>query len=422
MPAERVVVNVGPLQRSGRIQAIDVLRGVALLGIVVVNAKFFGLPLAEQMDGGIHEGTLLDRIANLIVVTAAEFKFVSLFSLLFGFGLAMQRQRRHAIGEGFGWFGVRRMALLGIFGFLHAIGIWYGDILFIYAGVGLLLIPLLQLGATIRLVVGTIAIGWSATAIAALGALILVATPEQPDPSTVDTSLRGLDAARAAWFDPQHPIWIAAETEAFRSGPYLDAVIFRSLTWSQTLFFALFCFGWQMLGMALIGTWMHDVGMFGREGTDLRRRLAAIAFPIGCLLSIGCGAVYWFGPKDAPLGIIAQGVQIVSAALMAVGGAGLLTIVVDAGRLPGAATLATVGRMSLTAYLLESVVFMGLMSHWGFGWFGQLSSAGLVGLSLVVYLLVAGFCILWSRRFRMGPVEWIWRSASYLGRTAADSR
>ncbi len=412
----------GPLQSSGRIQAIDVLRGIALLGIVVVNAKFFGLPLAAQMDGGIHAGPPLDRIANLIVVTAAEFKFVSLFSLLFGFGLAMQRRRRLAIRKGFAWFGVRRMAILAVFGFLHAIGIWFGDILFIYAGIGLLLIPLLQLGTTIRLVLGILAIAWSAIAIAALGTLVVLATPEQPDPSTVDTSLRGFDAARAAWFDPQHPIWIAAETEAFRSGPFLDAVVFRSLTWFQALFFAAFCAGWQMLGMALIGTWMHDVDMFGREAVALRRGLAWIAFPIGCVLSIGCGAVYWFEPKDGYLGIAAQSVQMISAALMAVGGAMFITRLVDAGRVPGVRILASIGRMSLTAYLLESVIFTAITLHWGLGWFGQLSTTQLVGLAFVVYALVAVFCVVWTARFRMGPMEWLWRTASYLGRPDPGSK
>ena len=404
----------GPLQSSGRIQAIDVLRGIALLGIVVVNASIFGRPLAELVGGGFDAELLTDRLTRLFVVVVAEFKFVSLFSLLFGFGLAMQRQRRLAAGRSFAWFGVRRMVILGIFGMIHAIAIWYGDILFIYAGIGLLLLPLLQLGATTRLVLGVIAIAWSTLAIAALNGLTL-AMQVPPDPSTVDTSLRGWDAVFSASFDPAHPNWVAAETAALASGPFLDATLFRSLAWSFSLFFTAFSFGWHMLGMALIGTWMHEVGLFGSDAVDRQRRLAVSTFPLGCLLSIACGTIFWWASGTA-IGVVAQSVQMISAALMAVGGAMLITRLVEAGRVPGARILASIGRMSLTAYLLESVIFTAITVHWGLGWFGQLSVAQLVGLAFVVYALVAVFCVVWIARFRMGPMEWLWRTASYLGR------
>lgn len=402
-----------PLTGSGRIQAIDVLRGIALLGIVVVNAPFFGLPMAASMEGGINSGPLLDRLASLLVMIVAEFKFVSLFSLLFGFGLAMQRQRRLATGTGFAWFGVRRMLVLAAFGALHAVGLWFGDILFVYAGVGLLLIPLLQLGRTTRLVLGIVALAWATVALAGFNVLML-ASPEAAGASIADPPLRGLDAMRAAQLDPSHPEWIDAEIAALGGGPFLDATLFRSVIWIQSIMFSILCFGWQMLGMALIGTWLHDVAAFGPEGKPLRRTLAVVALPLGVVLSVGCGVVFWNMPKNAPLGILCQSVQIAAAPLVAVGGAAFVTILVNAGRLPLASILANVGRMSLTAYLLESVVFVALMGHWGLGWFGTCSRAELLGLAIVVYATVATFCVVWSLGFRMGPIEWLWRTASYL--------
>ena len=71
--------------------------------------------------------------------------------------------------------------------------------------------------------------------------------------------------------------------------------------------------------------------------------------------------------------------------------------------------------MSLTAYLLESVLFIALMSHWGLSWFNERSLTELVGLAVLVYLGVTVFCLVWSSIFRMGPMEWIWRQGSYLG-------
>jgi uncharacterized protein len=72
-----------------------------------------------------------------------------------------------------------------------------------------------------------------------------------------------------------------------------------------------------------------------------------------------------------------------------------------------------VGRLSLTAYLLESVLFTAFMQSWGLGWFGTLGRLELLGLAVAIYLAVAVMCILWSRRFGRGPLERVWRWASY---------
>ena len=95
----------GPLPAARRIAAIDVLRGLALLGIVVVNSAYFGLPLTESLASKQGEGPMLDQIAGMLVSVFAEFKFISIFSILFGFGLAMQRARRLESTGRFAGFG-----------------------------------------------------------------------------------------------------------------------------------------------------------------------------------------------------------------------------------------------------------------------------------------------------------------------------
>ncbi|MAD78105.1 MAG: hypothetical protein CMJ51_04520 [Planctomycetaceae bacterium] len=404
----------GPLSPSDRITSIDVLRGLALLGIVIVNAAYFGLPLGGVLDGGIGAGSMSDRVTAILVVVFAEVKFISIFSILFGFGLAMQRSRRLAANTGFAAFGVRRMLLLAVFGLLHVLTLWYGDVLFLYAGLGLLLIPMLCLDASVRLVLAAVMICGAGVFVGLLSLLGMMGPPIV-DPSTVDGSLRGFDAILEAQGDPTRPVWIDAEVAAFRNGPFLDALTFRISSWALGQIISIFGFAWHVLGMALIGSWMHDRDFFGAGGSVLRRRMTFTVLPGGLLLSIAAGMIFWVEGKASIPGAVATLIQNLSAVMIALGLVSLISLRVDAGRMPLSRIFSAVGRMSLTAYLLESVVFSALMLHWGLGWFDQISRTGLVGLSLLVYTAVALFCLLWSRRFAMGPMEWLWRQGAYLG-------
>ena len=99
--------------------------------------------------------------------------------------------------------------------------------------------------------------------------------------------------------------------------------------------------------------------------------------------------------------------------MLAIGLISAVTELVEAARMPGAGVLAAVGRMSLSAYLLETLLFTAVMQWWGLGWFGSVGRAGLVGLAVAIYAIVAALCLLWGRRFGMGPMERLWRLLSY---------
>jgi uncharacterized protein len=404
--------DAGPLQRNDRIEAIDVLRGLALLGIILVNASIFGLPLAALVSGVVEDESAADRIVATVITIIAEHKFISIFSLLFGFGIAMQRSRRLAATGRFAGFGLRRMAMLAVFGLVHALGIWFGDVLFLYAGVGAVLIALLPLPTTARGWIGIGAIGFMAVLATGLGLLGLL-VPRAPTDG-VDVSLRGIEAILAAGGDPNHPAWIAAEIAAGQQGPAFDAFLFRAISWGFGLISAVLGFGWHVLGMALIGTWMFDTGFFKPRSQARRRRWAAICLPMGIVLAIGVGVGWWIVGRDhLPMGPMLGAVHAFEAAVLAIGIVSLVPELVAAGRFPAARLFAAVGRLSLTAYLLESVLFTAVMQFWGLGWFGTLGRVELLGLAVAVYLTVAAMCILWSRRFGMGPLERVWRWASY---------
>lgn len=403
----------GPLPPARRIAAIDVLRGLALLGIVVVNSAYFGLPLTESLASKQGEGPMLDQIAGMLVSVFAEFKFISIFSILFGFGLAMQRARRLESTGRFAGFGYRRMAALALFGLVHACGFWFGDVLFIYALVGSVAILLLPLPSHVRLILSLCGVGLAVVLTLGFGVLQMWGSQFADPTATADPGIRGWDAINAAMFDPAHPAWLVGETAAYAEGPLADAMLFRSASFGFALFATVLTFGWQILGLALFGSWMHDRDFFGETSAPLRRRLTIIALPIGLVMSLIDGGLWWnFGLMSVP-GAIASSIHGLAAFLMAIGIISAVTELVHRTWMPAAGVLAAVGRMSLSAYLLETLLFTAIMQWWGLGWFGSVGRAGLVGLAFANYAIVATLCVMWGRTFGMGPMERLWRLLSY---------
>ena len=401
-----------PLPVAERISAIDVLRGFSLFGIVVVNAWFFGLPLAVASGQTAVQAKGADAIAWFVVTGFFSFKFISIFSVLFGFGIAMQRARLLRRNGRAAGFLARRMAILAVFGLLHAGLLWYGDILFQYALVGMIMILLIQVPTTIRLWlgIGCLAVSMSGAFLFGLLPLFAPAVGDVPD-----LTLRGLEAMEAADLDPTHPHWIPAEIAAYRDGPWTDALLFRSVTWGFASVMFFLSYGWHVLGLVLVGSYFHDIGLFDADRRPLLGRLAIWGVAIGLPVELTLAGLLQFGDPDIVQRAAISAVHDVASATLAIGIIGVVGRACAAGWMPASKPLAAVGRMSLSAYLLESVCFVLLMSFWGFAQFGRLGEMQLLGAAILVYCLVATACVLWSRRFRMGPMEWLWRAGSYLG-------
>ncbi|MAD20677.1 MAG: hypothetical protein CMJ52_11125 [Planctomycetaceae bacterium] len=408
-----------PLPVAERISAIDVLRGFSLFGIVVVNAWFFGLPLATGSGQTDVRATGADAVAWFVVTGFFSFKFISIFSVLFGFGIAMQHARLLERTGRAGGFLARRMAILAIFGLLHAGLLWYGDILFQYAVIGMIMILLINVPTTFRLWLGVACLAVSMLGAFLVGLLALLAPAVTDAP---DLTLRGLEAMKAANFEPAHPQWIAAEIAAGREGPWTDAFLFRSVSWGFASVMFFLTYGWHVLGLVLVGSYFHDIGLFGADRRPLLGRLAIWGVAVGLPVELMLARLLQSGAPDAvQKAAIAAGHDIASAVL-AIGLIGVVGRACAAQRMPGAGILATVGRMSLSAYLLESVLFVTLMSFWGFAQFGRLGELELLLAAIIVYGLVATCCVAWSKRFGMGPLEWLWRAGSYLGRPPVRPR
>lgn len=132
--------GIGPIEIGERIQTLDVIRGFALLGILLMNVEFFSRPLGDLGAGMPATLTGLDHAAGWLIHTFVRGKFWTMFSILFGMGFAVMLTRAHGAGRAFVWPYVRRTLALAVFGVLHGIVIWGGDILLAYATAAMVLL------------------------------------------------------------------------------------------------------------------------------------------------------------------------------------------------------------------------------------------------------------------------------------------
>lgn len=407
----------GPTARGDRLVNIDFARGVALLGILVVNTTLFFGPLASLIQPLSVPGMSgADRAVALLVLVLVQGKFVSLFSLLFGYGLLRQIENARDSGRSGVVFTVRRLGVLAGFGLLHALVLWHGDILFLYAVIGgwLLLARgasrrALFLSAVCLLVVALVATSGLALLthlVSAQGGPEEITTPEGW-PSALRAMARG-------GFDPSSPAWAEAELKAFRDGPWQDAQWFRTILWLTFLVISLFSFGWLVLGMMVAGGFLWRAQFFDPSQPARRRRVLVIGLVVGLAFEAAAGLCFWTAPSAESLkSALGQMLQQVALFFLPFGYLAGLAWLAD--RLPGwlREPVARTGRLSLTVYLLQTVVATTLSYHWGFGLFGSIGPVGQVVLAVAIWLLLVSFSHAWLARFRYGPLEALWRRLAY---------
>ena len=357
-----------PIDPSERVDAIDVLRGVALLGVLAINVVTeFRVSIFEQFLAAKPAAWPVDHAVETILTLAVEMKAFALFSLLFGAGLAIQFERL-ANSERRALLLVRRLAVLLAFGLIHLCLIWNGDILTEYALAGLIVLPFL-FGPRWLLAVA---------ALASLGLYLAMQAfpPAGLFPSTAAITQHVADAARI-----------------YPTGSFLDVLAFRLREIPLIVPLHAFVFP-RTIGLFLIGAFAWRAGVLRNAPV----RLLSIAAPC-----IGLGAV-----------LILSGAEALGTILLALGyGAGIIAIAnLESGKsLLGWA--APLGRMAFTNYLAQSLIFGWIFYGYGLGLFGRLGVASALAIGIAVYIGQVFFSGWWLRRYRYGPVEWLWRTLMY---------
>lgn len=364
----------GAVDAGQRLDAIDILRGLALFGVLAVNlVTEFRVSIFAQFMAAPPEPRTIDRIAMGFVRDGLELKAFALFSFLFGVGLAMQFERLSGSGRPLYWLTRRLLILLG-FGLVHLLLIWNGDILTEYALAGLIVLPLLH--ASRRCL---------ALAAAALLALY-VALPMLPLP--------------LAWPDPA---WLSNHVEQanrmLRDGSWRQVTRF---SWQELPFLLplhVYIFP-RTLGLFVLGMLAWRCGLFSRSAGH---RLTIVR--LGCLLgTMGIALAVTDAHGLANLAPVCLALAFAAAILYAVEFTAARALL---------RPFSAIGRMAFTNYIGQSLVFGWLFFGYGLGWFGLLRPAPVLALGMAVYAMQIWLSVFWLRHYRFGPIEWLWRTLMY---------
>jgi uncharacterized protein len=388
-----------PVLTGERMETLDAVRGVAVLGILLINIDAFsgyGFMTGEQRRALPLSG--MDGTVWFLLAMLVEAKFYSLFSFLFGVGFAVFVQRAAARGADAVRLFKRRLVGLLLIGLVHTIFIWMGDILVTYAVLGFGLIPFLRRDD--RTVIRW-AIGMLAAPIAIYGVLAAVASLLPPSAGPQGEAL---------------PPFLARAADKFAFGNYVD-IVEANLAFSaaQIVRRLVLMFHPRVFGMFLLGLYVGRRGLFANPG--VHRQLLVRVVVIGLSIGLPLAAIGAVLESDVPrlpnlLGWIETTAKSISAPALALAYAAGLSLVFErAGWVRDA--FALVGRMALTNYLSHS--FLGILIFYGigFGLFRRVPITLTVAGAFVVFALQIAMSRVWLARANFGPAEWIWRMFTY---------
>ena len=397
-----------PIDSPDRVASLDLIRGIAVLGILTVNiAGFAGPPGGTLTPHVPHPGSFADEIAFAVTFVLFEGKMRALFTLLFGASLTLFIERTDARG-GYGeMLQMRRLFWLMLFGALHFFLLWWGDILFAYAVSGILVLFLrdlparvLVLGAALAFVLWHLhgALGGLAAATAEEHVRLGVATAAEARRHAdflamfAERDVRELAEVRLGFFEQiavklsQRPFWLLEST------------------WSNL---------GETVPLMLIGAALQQSAFFA--GAWPRRRLVWLA---GAGLTLGLALTLalltWLWQRNFPPQAMTQALLYWTALphlLLALAYAALL--VLAARRLARTALgrrLSAAGRMAFSNYIGTTLLMTAIFYGWGLGLVGHVGHAAQAGFVALGWLLMLGWSKPWLSRFQQGPLEWLWRS------------
>jgi uncharacterized protein len=468
-----------PVAANERIVTLDVIRGVALLGIFLMNVEFFNRPIADLDSGLPLNVTGLDYWAGWFVHVFVRGKFWTMFSLLFGMGFAVMLTRAELAGRDFFKPYVRRTLALAVFGALHYILLWAGDILFAYAiGAAFLLVifharpkvmvsigaaalatgavlgsltalgvaklpwqPFLGLGVPV-LLLGTCAwavrraplkslrnVGLLLYLVPCMGMMIFGAvSPQVPQAERDRVALAEAttpekqaevrkEIAEAAKKRKEHIDTVANEARVMSQGTYAEALAWRAQHFPKQaatdVGFALFF----VTGMFLLGAWFVRSGLMANPAAhlDVFRKLAMFGLPLGLGIGLIAAAIatsHRAGQNDA-LYTFSMGLSMLGNLAACLGYVGVVVLLFHSRFRAWVAPFAPAGRMALTNYLTQSVLGTLFFYGYGLGHYG-LGRAWQIVFVVVVFAVQLVVSRWWLSRFRYGPMEWLWRSFTYL--------
>lgn len=388
-----------PVRDAERLLLLDVLRGLAVFGILVVNIQLYAHPFEFRFQGGLEAQSPAEGALTLLVRVLAEGKFYPLFSMLFGLGFALQQGRSERSGAPFGDIYVRRLLVLGGLGLAHGLLLWAGDILLLYALCGFILLALRKVSAR--------ALRW--TALGCYGLPVLCCGLAG---GLASLALRSGEAPPPGEGEFTFEKEIARAYQAYGGG-FLEVAAQRLQDWIMLQSFSLLTLP-TVLAMFLLGLLLGRSGLAAAPGAYR----GALRWALGVGLAVGLPLNYAYAraldSEQIDVQFLAMSAALVGGPLLMLAYASALALCAAAARpLWGLRWIAPVGRMALTNYLAHSLVLTTLFYGYGFGLYGQLRLPALLALCCALFAAQVAWSHVWLAVHHHGPVEWLWRYATY---------
>lgn len=396
--------DAAPVDAGGRITSIDVLRGFALLGILVMNIQSFSMPDAAYLNPSAY-GSL--EGANRWVWMAGHLltdeKMYGIFSMLFGAGILLMSNRLERRGMKAGPIHCRRMGWLMLFGLLHGHLLWPGDILWIYGVSGL--VAYLFRNRPPRTLVACALLFFLA------GSAIYV---------SVGMNLLGAPPDRFEQFEQENwrptPAMIQQELTTMRGG-WREQMPFRNEeAFFMEIVVLLLHYFWKSMGNMLLGMALFKSGVLtGQRPRALYRRMTAAGFLVGLPIvalgiwknfASGWDARYsfFFGSQYNYWGAIVVDIGWIGAIMLACTSVPLTRL---------NAALGALGRTAFSNYILQTLICTTLFYGHGLGLFGSVSRVQQILIVAAIWIVQIVASELWLKWFAFGPLEWLWRSLTY---------
>lgn len=382
---------IKPETASQRINSLDILRGFALLGIVLVNSLGFN---ASFFNFGGFYGSLSDsfqqKFYNIFISLSAD-KFIFLFSFLFGYGIYLQYKKFNDNMLSFGSFFSRRMILLALFGLFHVVFLWAGDILLPYSIAGLIIFILRKLPTSAQILISLFFYFFISIWIVVSKSITL------PDAMT-SACTECLEQAKII----------------YSNGNYFEIMQLRLQEYISFRNINLFYYLPKIIGISLFGFAMSRLH-FHQKIANNKGVWIIVLFVIATISTIVyfnydkivdfnspyANAVFMFGYEFMNL--------FVASTYM------LFILLISSFSTPAKLLkpFGLMGRMSLTNYLTQSLILSVIFYGWGFGMFGQTEITKVLLIAIIVFAIQIIANVIWFKYYELGPMEKIWRRWSY---------
>jgi uncharacterized protein len=395
--------QLNPVSLNERIEVLDVLRGLAIGGILLGNMQWFSgygmMPVALEA-----QAPLLDQVTHFLVHFFVEGKFYSIFSFLFGFGFALQIARAEDRGDTRASIFKRRLFWLLVIGLLHAYLLWAGDILSIYALMGFVLLLFRRKSDESLL---KWAFGLMLVPVVTYIILYVVFITYAPPDIVAMIDKAQLDSWNSNLATVPHIGYLETITDYnlhYIVGRYAGLIFQMRLP--------------KILAMFLLGVYAYRRGFF--QDLSSHQSLISKVLVYGLALGIvGNIALAALAGNEGPLPPSPEGVAGVFGYAFGVPALALFFIALVATLWQRdmwrsiLKFLAPVGRMALTNYLMQTVICVLLFYGFGLGLFGRFGAAYSTLIALAIFLFQIAFSSIWLKYFTYGPMEWIWRQLTY---------